>query len=397
MPASPQPPSRFIGLMSGTSIDAVDGVLLEIADTAPPMQRAAAAPCRTLAFASRPFDAGLRAELEALQAPGTDELARAAIAANRLSDLYAGLTADLLRQAGLAPADIAAVGAHGQTVRHRPELGYTLQLLNAPRLAERCGIAVVSDLRSADVAAGGQGAPLVPAFHAQVFGDALERRAIVNIGGIANLTVLPAGAESVVGYDTGPGNTLLDAWCRRHTGAVFDRDGAWARQGRVDAALLAACLADAYFARPAPKSTGRDHFHPGWLQAALDRAAPAARPEDVQATLLELTAATIAQACRSAAAQRIFVCGGGVNNRWLMERLAQMLAPVPVGSTAELGIDPQAVEASAFAWLAARRIRRQAGNLPSVTGAAGPRVLGALSEAPEAPEPEAPGAAGIRP
>lgn len=448
----------YIGLMSGTSIDAIDGVVLEFAQTASdqaalgtakPAATVSASGSlavshrlqplahRTLAFASQSFDPALRAELEALQAPGPDELARAALAANRLADAYAEVIAELLRQAGLRPADVAAVGAHGQTVRHRPELGYTIQLLNAPLLAERCGIAVVADLRSADVAAGGQGAPLVPAFHAQVFGHASERRAIVNIGGIANLTVLPAAmaceaqqapssashaeaarnglppgtaaapgtatapgmaaahgaaacpsAETppaVLGYDTGPGNTLLDAWCRRHTGAAFDRDGDWARKGEVDAALLAAWLGDPYFALPAPKSTGRDHFNLEWLQPALSRAAAPLRPQDVQATLLELSAETIARACRQAAAQRIFVCGGGAHNRRLMERLGQLLAPTPIDSTAALGIDPQAVEASAFAWLAARRHARLPGNLPSVTGARGARILGVLAEPPLRP------------
>ncbi len=368
----------YIGLMSGTSIDAVDGVVLEFTQVGG---------C-TRAFASHPFDPALRAELEALQSPGPDELARAALAANRLADAYADVVAELLHCAGLRPADVAAVGAHGQTVRHRPDLGYTIQLLNAPRLAERCGIAVVADLRNADIAAGGQGAPLVPAFHAQVFGHASERRGIVNIGGIANLTVLPAtvaaGAAppAVLGYDTGPGNTLLDAWYRRHTGAAFDRDGDWARQGQTNAALLAAWLEDPYFSLPAPKSTGRDHFNLEWLQAALHRAAPPPRPQDVQATLLELTASTIAQACRQAAVQRVFICGGGAHNGRLMERLRQLLAPILVESTAALGIDPLAVEACAFAWLAARRHARLPGNLPSVTGARGERILGVLAEPP---------------
>ncbi|RPH58679.1 MAG: hypothetical protein EHM83_17020, partial [Burkholderiales bacterium] len=228
---------RFIGLMSGTSLDAVDGALIEI--------DARAAGLRTASFVSQALDETLRSELEALQATSPDELARAAIAANRLADAYAAVAAELLAGAGCPPSAISAIGAHGQTVRHRPELDYTIQLLNPARLAEACGIPVVCDLRAADIAAGGQGAPLAPAFHAWVFRDAVERRAVVNLGGIANVTLLPpaiATAEAVLGFDTGPANTLLDVWCRRHTGAAFDRDGDWARGGRADAALLGSWL-----------------------------------------------------------------------------------------------------------------------------------------------------------
>lgn len=376
---------RFIGLMSGTSIDAVDGALLEIGGEPP---RA----LRTAAFASRPIPEGLRRELEALQSPGADELARAALAANALADVYADVVADLLAGAGCPAASVTAIGAHGQTVRHRPELGYTIQLLQPARLAEACGIAVVCDLRAADVAAGGQGAPLAPAFHAEAFRDAIERRAVVNLGGIANISVLPAfgSSEPVTGFDTGPANTLLDAWCRRHTGADFDRDGDWARGGKVDAALLANWLSEPYFALAPPKSTGRDLFDPRWLDRSLTAGAVAGpasgapgtgrNPRDVQATLVELTAVTVGQACRESGAERVFVCGGGARNRFLMERLAVNAAPAPVTTTQALGVDPQAVEAAAFAWLAARRIDGMAGNLASVTGARGPRVLGLLAD-----------------
>ncbi|HLS56621.1 MAG TPA: anhydro-N-acetylmuramic acid kinase, partial [Zeimonas sp.] len=267
--------------------------------------------------------------------------------------------------------------------RHRPELGYTIQLLNPARLAEACGIAVVSDLRAADVAAGGQGAPLAPAFHAQVFRHATERRAVVNLGGIANVSLVPPGgpdAGAVLGFDTGPANTLLDAWCRRHTGAAFDHDGDWARGGRPDAALLETWLAEPYFGVAAPKSTGRDLFNADWLDRSLAAQPDAGDPRGVQATLVELTAVTVARACRSLHADRIVVCGGGVRNGFLMERLAVHAAPTPVASTQVLGIDPQAVEAAAFAWLAAQRVDRLPGNLPSVTGARGARVLGLLAE-----------------
>lgn len=367
---------RFIGLMSGTSLDAVDAALLELAP------ERTAQPIRTAAFASRPLEADLRHEFIALQTPGPDELARAAVAANRLADAYAAVVADLLALAGYAAADIVAVGAHGQTVRHRPDLGYTLQLLNPARLAETCGIAVVSDLRAADVAAGGQGAPLVPAFHAQVFRHPSERRAVVNLGGIANVSLLPPGAcagEPVLGYDTGPANLLLDHWCRSHTGSDYDDDGRWARGGRIDAALLETLLADPWFGRAPPKSTGRELFGAPWLEHALGRHAPVA-PRDVQATLVELTAVSVARACRDYGAERILVCGGGARNGFLAQRLAAHAAPAPVATTQEAGIDPQAVEAAAFAWLAAQRIDGAPGNLVSVTGARGPRVLGALSE-----------------
>ncbi|MCZ7559554.1 MAG: anhydro-N-acetylmuramic acid kinase [Burkholderiaceae bacterium] len=365
---------RFIGLMSGTSIDAVDGALLEFGGQQPDT-------LRTSAFASRPIPDNLRHELEALQSPGADELRRAALAANALADVYAEVVADLLTQAGCAAASVTAIGAHGQTVRHRPELGYTIQLLQPARLAEACGIAVVCDLRAADIAAGGQGAPLAPAFHAEAFRDAAERRAVVNLGGVANISVLPplASPEPVTGYDTGPANTLLDAWCRRHTGADFDRDGDWARGGTVDAALLASWLAEPYFALAPPKSTGRDLFNAGWLDRTL-AAGEKRDPRDVQATLVELTALTVGRACRESGAGRVFVCGGGARNRFLMERLAASAAPAKVSTTQALGVDPQAVEAAAFAWLAARRIDGNAGNLASVTGARGPRVLGLLAE-----------------
>lgn len=366
---------HFIGLMSGTSIDGVDGVLVEF--------DAAGNLLGTLAVASQAMPAGLRGRLTSLQQPAADELAAAALAANELSDLYAECVRDLLAQASIRSSAVTALGAHGQTVRHDPARGYTIQLLNGARLAEATGIDTVTDLRSADIAAGGQGAPLLPAFHARVFAGDL-RRAIVNIGGIANITVLaprqvgealPDHGSPVIGYDTGPGNTLLDFWCERHRGERFDRDGLWAASGTPDASLLARLRDEPYFDRAAPKSTGRDLFNGDWLQQHdLARLAVA----DVQATLLELTATTIADECRRHQVAQVHVCGGGAANPQLMRRLQALLPDVGVGSTEALGLHPQAVEASGFAWLARQRVVREAGNLESVTGASGPRVLGAL-------------------
>jgi anhydro-N-acetylmuramic acid kinase len=352
--------------MSGTSVDGVDGVIADFDH----------APYRTLAHAYVGFDPELRRELTALQRKGADELHRSALAANALMDACAATVAALLTAAGLAPAQIAAIGVHGQTVRHRPDLGYTTQLANAARLAEATGITVVADFRSRDVAAGGQGAPLVPAFHAALFSAVDRHRAVVNIGGIANITDLPPGGP-VRGFDTGPGNTLLDAWCERHTGERFDRDGAWAADGIVIAALLRALKAEPYFLRPPPKSTGRDHFNLRWLQRSLSASFA---PADVQRTLTTLTAQTIADAivahCTGAA--EVLVCGGGARNPTLMHDLLGALHPRAVRSTTTLGVPVDEVEALAFAWLAREALAGRPGNLPSVTGARGLRVLGAI-------------------
>lgn len=374
-------PELFLGLMSGTSVDAVDGALVDLSARHP----------HVLGFASRPIDAALRSELLALQAPGADELERAARARRALTLLYAEVAAALH-----APG-VRAVGAHGQTVRHRPEAGYTIQLLDGALLAERAGLEVVCDFRSADLAAGGQGAPLVPAFHAAAFAHPARRRAVVNIGGIANVSLLAPG-EPVRGYDCGPGNALLDAWSERNTASPFDAGGRWAASEAPDEALLAALLADPYFSRPAPKSTGRELFNLQWLDAALARHAGAPGAARVQSTLAQLTAESIARACESFGADEVFACGGGVRNADLMRRLQARLAVVQPGArasnpgarapvvhtTAQLGVDPQAVEAVAFAWLAARRVNGQAANLPAVTGARGERQLGAVYPAPPA-------------
>lgn len=361
----------YLGLMSGTSLDGVDGVLLDCGAPSP----------RVLGHAYRLFSEELRATLLALNHSGADELHRAALAANALARLYARVSADLLRQAGLDAAAVRAIGAHGQTVRHRPGefdgTGYTLQLNNPALLAELTGIDVVADFRSRDVAAGGQGAPLVPAFHQAVFARPGESVAVLNIGGISNLSLL--GAETILGFDCGPGNVLLDAWCRRHTGQAFDAEGAWAASGRVYPPLLAALLAEPFFALAPPKSTGRDLFHAGWLAQRL-APWPALAPADVQATLTELTARCCADALlrHGAGCAQLVVCGGGALNGELMRRLKLHLSGIGVQSSEELGLPPLQVEAAAFAWLARQTVQGQTGSLQSVTGAQGARVLGAI-------------------
>jgi len=373
----------YIGLMSGTSMDGIDGVLVDFAGDARPGLQVAAD-----AHVAMPSPLG--AELLALNTSGADELQRAALAANALARLQAEVVTHLLNKANVEPEQVRAVGSHGQTVRHRPGefdgTGFTLQVNNGALLAESCGIDVVCDFRSRDVAAGGQGAPLVPAFHRDVFAGAMPR-AILNVGGIANLTLLrpvsesaPTDAGSLGGFDTGPGNALMDHWCRLHTDAPYDDDGRWAASGRVDGMLLVELLADAYFRRPAPKSTGRDLFNADWLAHALARAGGTRARADVQATLLELTARSAIDALRSAApgTQELLVCGGGALNGALMARLAALWPGLSVAATDSAGLPAMQVEAAAFAWLARQFCERRPGNHPDVTGAAGLRVLGAL-------------------
>lgn len=367
----------FIGLMSGTSLDGVDGVLVRVGPDGRDL--------RVIAHRHEPFAAALAAELLALNAPGEQELHRAALAANAVARGYAGVTAALLAAGGVPAAAVRALGAHGQTVRHRPGAfdgtGYTLQLLNAALLAELTGIDVAADFRSRDVAAGGQGAPLVPAFHRQVFGRTGATVAVLNLGGMSNLTVLGRDGTTL-GFDCGPGNALLDHWIARTRGDAFDAGGAWAASGNVIEPLLRHLLADPFFALSPPKSTGRDQFHPQWLAEALARSpgAGAAPAQDVQATLAELTARVVADDVRRHApgAVELVVCGGGARNTHLMARIAALLRPITVLASDDRGLPATQVEASAFAWLAAALVARRAGNLPSVTGARGPRILGAL-------------------
>jgi anhydro-N-acetylmuramic acid kinase len=366
----------YIGLMSGTSLDGIDGVLVGFDATDPPAPQ-------VVAHVHRPFAPALAAELLALNSASPNELHSAALAGNALARGCAEVVEALLAVHATPRDRVRAIGVHGQTVRHRPRefdgTGYTLQLNNPALLAELVAIDVVADLRGRDVAAGGQGAPLVPAFHRAVFGRPGEAGAVLNLGGIANLTVLRADGTTI-GFDCGPANALMDHWCRLHTGRAYDAAGAWAASGQVLAPLLASLRAEPYFGLPPPKSTGRDLFNPDWLQARLASDAPVARAADVQATLAELTAMVCAAdaVAHAGATRELLVCGGGAFNGHLMRRLAAHLPGVAVMASAARGLPPDQVEACAFAWLARAFVRREPANLPSVTGAAGLRLLGAL-------------------
>ncbi len=375
------PASYFIGLMSGTSLDGVDGVLARLGS---------AGQLEVLAHDFVPFAATFRRELLALNQSGPDELHRSALASNAIARHYADVVAALLQQTGLQAAQISAIGAHGQTVRHRPlefdayparhwpAVGYTLQLINPSLLAELTGIDVVADFRSRDLAAGGQGAPLVPAFHKGVFAQPGRCVAVLNIGGIANLSVLKADG-TVLGWDCGPGNALMDFWCTRHTGQAFDRNGAWAASGQLHPELLFSLVSDPFLRRSPPKSTGRDLFNPAWLQQHLALFEDL-KPADVQATLCTFTAYASSQDLLRYApeASQLVVCGGGALNGELMRQMAAHLPSVPVLNSEALGLPPLQVEAAAFAWLAFKTVRRETSSLPSVTGAQGVRVLGAI-------------------
>lgn len=360
----------FLGLISGTSADGIDAALLGFDGDAPP---------RLLAARTTPYPPELRSTiLRVSQADARLDLDEFGALDVAVGEAFATAALDLLAGAGVAAEAVQAIGSHGQTLRHRPRppRPFTLQIGCPHVIAERTGITVVADFRRRDVAAGGEGAPLMPAFHAAVLGDPGEIRAVLNLGGIGNLTLLAPG-EPVRGFDTGPANGLLDAWCQRHTGHAYDRGGDWAAGGRVLPALLAACLAEPWLALPPPKSSGRDQFHLGWLAGHLggDEA-----PQDVQATLLELSARSIAEAllAQQPGTRRLVACGGGVHNRALMARLAALLPGVVVESSAAHGLDPDAIEAAGFAWLARQTLAGLPGNRPEVTGAAGPRVLGAI-------------------
>lgn len=364
----------WLGLMSGTSLDGVDAVLADDA-------------FRDLAHLYQPFPDDLRTELLALNTPGPDELHRAALAANAVARIYAQAARALMAQAGVTAEQVRALGAHGQTVRHQPGqhdgTGYTLQLMNGALLAELTAVDVVCDFRSRDVAAGGHGAPLVPAFHAARLASVGCDTAVLNLGGIANLTLLPA-AGPVGGFDCGPANVLIDLWAQQHLGRAFDAGGAWAARGRVCPQRLALGLAEPYFAQPAPKSTGRDLFNPAWLEqwlAAGDAIAPSVPPEDIAATLTALTVETVCRALlqHMPGVRQLTVCGGGARNATLMAALqARLGTQIRVRDTTALGLAPERVEALAFAWLAAACVERRTGNLPAVTGATGARILGAV-------------------
>ena len=361
----------YLGLISGTSADGIDAALASFDDG-----RARLHFGRTY-----PWEPALRAQLVALgQRDAVLSLDAVAELDVRIARAFAAAANQALADSGIAAGDVHAIGSHGQTLRHRPSGAhpYTLQLGDPSTIAERTGITTAADFRRRDVAAGGHGAPLLPGLHAALLHDAGEDRAVLNLGGIANLTLLPAAAEAPVrGFDTGPANALMDAWCLHHHGTDFDRDGAFARSGRVDAALLAGLLDDAWFAQPPPKSTGRDQFHLGWVEARL---AGHEAPADVQATLVARTARSVADALHATqpSTRRVIACGGGVHNPALMQALAAELPEAVVESTAAHGLDPDHVEAMGFAWLARQTLLGLPGNLPSVTGAAGPRVLGGI-------------------
>ena len=355
--------------MSGTSLDGIDAVLVDLSQSKP----------LQLGKNYLPFDDTLKNALLALHLPAHNELHQAQLIGNQLATMYAAAVAPLLAQAKSSNQEVKAVGCHGQTVRHCPEHGYSVQIGNAALLAELTGITVVSDFRSRDIAAGGQGAPLVPAFHDHVLRHPDIHRVIVNIGGISNLTNLPPHAATS-GFDCGPGNLLMDAWCMQHLGKPYDDNGAWATSGSVLPALLKKLLNESFFALPPPKSTGRDLFNMGWLQSKLQGNEVAA---NVQATLLELTCQTIAQAIRQhcSGAKEIYLCGGGAHNQALHNRLAALLAGSSLQTTATLGVDGDYLEAIAFAWLAQQALQGKPANLPQVTGAKHPCILGAIYRA----------------
>lgn len=362
--------SLFVGLMSGTSMDAVDAALVDIEPDKP----------RLIGTHSHPIPHELAVTLREL-ATGSDPLPDSGGTLDaQVGALFADAALALLKEAGVQPADVTAIGSHGQTIRHCPDADppFTVQLGDPDTIAHRTGILTVADFRQADMAAGGQGAPLAPAFHAQVLRSHTENRVVLNLGGIANITVLPATGD-VTGFDTGPGNTLLDAWTRRYRDVAYDEDGTWARGGTADTALLEKLLDDAYFRAPPPKSTGTEYFNFRWLDFRLTGSE---NPQDVQATLVALTARTVANAIGNAANDvgRVLVCGGGVHNGFLMKALGHELDPVPVVSTETAGVDPDWVEAMTFAWLAQKKLREEPGNLPSVTGAREAVVLGTIHD-----------------
>jgi len=352
--------------MSGTSLDGIDAVVADLS----------AERVRVLADVHSPFESRLRAELLELNSSGQDEIHRAALLGNELARCYAAAVAAVLTRAGVSEQEVVAIGCHGQTVRHRPGLGYTVQIGNPALLAELSGIRVVADFRNRDIAAAGQGAPLVPAFHAFAFASPDENRVVVNLGGIANLTWLPT-AGPVTGFDCGPGNCLLDLWAERHLGTQMDTNGEWAAGGSVDHVLLEQLLGEPYISAPPPKSTGRDLFNAAWLSA---HGADVVDPQAAQATLLEFSARCVAEACRRycPGVGRLIVCGGGLRNAALMRRIRALLEPVPVVSSETCGLPPQLVESVAFAWLAKMALEGTPASLPAVTGARGARVLGAI-------------------
>jgi len=361
---------RFIGLMSGTSADGIDAALVSLDGNSTTL----------LKTHFTPYLDATRAAVQALMKPGENELMRIGELDTQLGKSFAAAALALCEETN--KQDVVAIGCHGQTVRHHPDADFpfTMQLGNGAVIAERTGITTINDFRSADIAAGGQGAPLAPGFHNAVFRSATENRVILNIGGIANITYLPADTNAkVTGFDTGPGNTLLDLWTKKYKGQNFDRDGAWAAQGLVNQHLLETMLEDDYFSKQPPKSTGQEYFNRLWLEKILKNFVSLS-PQDIQATLLQLTAQTIARALDNflPAVDAVYVCGGGANNATMLSALDKILPDYKIATTAALGIDPDWVEAIAFAWLAKQTLDGKPGNIPSVTGAKHECVLGAV-------------------
>ena len=358
----------FIGLMSGTSLDGMDAVLVNFGEKSQDI--------KIMGHSYAPYEDKLKIALLRLHSPSTNELEESLLLGNTVSKKAFEAIEALLKKTNIPSKDIRAIGFHGQTVRHQPHKGFTLQIANPALLAELSNINVVADFRSRDVAASGQGAPLVAAFHHAIFSHSITYRAILNIGGIANVTLLNPKAP-VLGFDTGPGNILLDHWSKTHRNQAFDENGAWAREGKIIETLLGKFFLDVYFKKTAPKSTGRDHFNEAWLNKHLKKSFST---QDIQRTLLELTALSIAKAINSYDTNmtEIYLCGGGASNTFLVERLKVLMPKIKMQPTDLLGIPSQYVEATAFAWLAKQMLFSKPGNLPDVTGARGLRILGAL-------------------
>ena len=361
----------YVGLMSGTSMDGIDAVLVDFSNDKVP---------ELICEYSHPWPDDVHKELLACRKLPDNQLDHLGNLDIRLGEIFADATLALLKKARVSAQDIIAIGNHGQTIRHRPDIAqpFSLQIGDATTLATKTGIRVISDFRTADIAAGGQGAPLAPAFHEAVFHGDNEDRGILNIGGIANLTLLPRDqTKDVIGFDTGPGNNLMDAWIAKIQGKAFDHNGDYARTGKVDNELLSQCLSDDYFKSAPPKSTGFEQFNLDWLTPKIE-AGKRFSEADVQATLCELTAQSIAEDVNKYAQsiKRLLVCGGGAHNAYLMERLQLALPKCVVESTENYGVKPDWVEAMAFAWLARQHVHNMAGNLPAVTGAKEAVVLG---------------------
>jgi anhydro-N-acetylmuramic acid kinase len=364
--------SIYIGLMSGTSLDGVDAVLVSFYDSTP----------KLLSSYSHSIPEELQRKLIDFTHPNWQgSIAQIGTFHQQLGKLFADASIALIQKSNVEPKNIQAIGSHGQTIWHQPEgdFPFSLQLGDANLICEATGITTVADFRSRDIAAGGQGAPLVPAFHHNALSHPDLNRVVLNIGGIANISVLPSQAsnKAVMGFDTGPGNGLIDAWIRYHKNVNFDRNGDWARSGAIQTKSLNILLDDPYFSLPAPKSTGKEFFNLNWLENTLKSSLKNHKPEDIQATLTELTALTIANNINKLC-DELFICGGGIHNQFLIERLKYHLPKILIRSTLELGIDPDWMEAIAFAWLAKQTMEGKVGNLPSATGAKGPRILGAI-------------------